>query len=98
MATITDITTWFQKNAQWIKTVIILLLIGFLILAVTNSGCNRNQRDEFIKQTAILHLLNDSLIARNKVLQDSLSSQDSNRIVLFNHSTILKLKNDSLVK
>lgn len=98
MATITDITTWFQKNAQWIKTVIIILLVGFLILAVTNSGCNRNQRDEFIKQTTILHLINDSLNARNKVLQDSLSSQDSNRIVLFNHSTILKLKNDSLVK
>jgi regulator of replication initiation timing len=98
MATITDITSWFQKNTGWIKTVAILLLIGFLILAVTNSGCVQRQRDEFIKQTTILHLLNDSLDARNKVLQDSIFDEYSDRILLGKNDSILKLKNDSLTK
>lgn len=97
MATVTDITSWIQKNSAWIKTVVILLLIGFLIFAFTNSGCARKQRDQFITQTTILHLLNDSLNARNKVLHDSLLKRSADRIELVKNDSILKLKNDSLI-
>lgn len=97
MATITDITSWFQKNSSWIKIVAILLLIGFLILSVTNAGCVRKQRDKFIEQTTILHLLNDSINAQNKKLNDSLLKRSADRIELVKNDSILKLKNDFLI-
>lgn len=97
MATVTDITSWFQKNSSWIKTVAILLLIGFLILAFTNAGCARKQRDKFISETTILHLLNDSLAARNKILQDSLIVSDTEKNQYIHSLLVFSTKNDSLV-
>jgi len=97
MATITDITTWFQRNSAWIKTVVILLLIGFLILAVTNAGCVRKQRDKFIAQTTTLHILNDSILAQNKALQNYVVISQVEKDQHYRHILILTKENDSLV-
>lgn len=97
MATDTNIVSWFQQNSKWIKTVTILLLIGFLILAITNAGCVRKQRDKFIRQTTILHILNDSLVAQNSVLQDSIDISQIEKDQHVSHIADLNKLKDSLV-
>jgi len=97
MANIADITSWVQKNSSWIKTGAIFLLIGFLILVSTNAGCTRKQRDTFISEITILNLLNDSLEARNKILEDSLVISDTEKDKYIQRLLALSIRNDSLV-
>lgn len=96
MTTIDQFTAWFKQNIGWIKTVAILLLIGFLILTVTNIGCVRKQRDKFIKETTTLHILNDSLSKWNNILGDSLTLKDTERVHLEKRITVLDKTGDSL--
>jgi hypothetical protein len=94
----TPFSVWFKQNIGWIKTVAILLLIGFLILAFTNIGCTRTERDKFIQQTTILHLQNDSLSAQNTILKQSLVVSDSDKVKYEDRIVIINHSSDSLKK
>lgn len=90
------IIDWIGKNLSRIKTIGMLVLVGFFVLSLVRNGCDRAEAEEMVERITGLNIRNDILMEDVKERDSLLIAKDESIDSLQSLLTLSQERGDSL--